>query len=43
MAKIQALDEKMAALAKKEERAQDDIKDGETADGTPTADDADDE
>lgn len=43
LAKIHALDEKMAALAKKEEKAQDDIKDGETADGTPTADDADDE
>lgn len=44
MAKIEALNEKMAALAKKAEKSQDDSKDGETAeDGSPTGEDADDE
>lgn len=42
MAKIQALNEKMAALAKKEDKTQDDNKDNETAeDGSPSADDDD--
>lgn len=44
MAKIEALNEKMAALAKKAEKSQDGSKEGETAeDGSPTGEDADDE
>lgn len=44
MAKIEALNEKMAALARKAENLQDDRKDCETAeDGSPTGEDADDD